>query len=514
MILKQLCKAADIDCPVGSETLEICSISSDSREKNERGIFVCLRGRQNDGHAFIEEAIQNGAVCILTDRSEAEIVEQGVLHLRTQSTRAALAYLFDAWYGFPSQRLKIVGVTGTNGKTSVAHMLHTIFENSLHPCGMIGTVGSQSGGEVLTHCSHPTSANLTTPDPADLYRILDQMVQGGAEYVVMEVSSHALELEKLAPLHFEAAIFTNLTPEHLDFHKSMEAYAKAKEKLMRQAKFAVINVDSPYGAQMCQAAQKHVTCAVNAAVADYHAEDVTLEGQNGVGYRLCSRRTGLRISCPIAGEFTVMNSMQAAVCALELGCSAASIKTALATMGGIKGRMERVKLGIGADFAVIIDYAHTPDALETLLKSARRLKKRDGRLVVLFGCGGDRDCTKRSVMGEIASRLADEVIVTSDNCRSEEPMQIIQEILSGVHKECSVTVIPDRTDAIRYAVQNGKKGDLILIAGKGHEEYEVVKGEKRPFHERTIIQEAFGARNCTESNGTLTKGEQTDEDSI
>ena len=511
MKLGDLCNGAGIFCPIEYQNLEIGGISSDSRERTENGLFVCLRGGKNDGHAHIGEAIQNGAIAVLTDADAAVDPGAGIIRLQSRNPRASLAYLFDAWYGYPSRRLAIIGVTGTNGKTSVSHMLRTVLENSLCTCGVIGTVGSESRGGTYTHATEQGVANLTTPDPKDLYRILAQMADDGVEYVVMEASSHALELEKLAPIRFRAAIFTNLTPEHLDFHKTMEAYAQAKAKLFSKSALSVLCADSPYCNQMLAAATgKHVTCGVSQD-ADYQATDVELDGQDGVLYRLSSGRTRLRLSCPIAGEFTVMNSMLAAVCALELGCSPAAVKTALATMGGVKGRMERVKLGIGAEFAVIIDYAHTPDALEKLLLTARRLLQREGRLVLLFGCGGDRDRTKRAVMGRIASELADLVIITSDNCRGEDPMNIIREILSGIANREAVRVIPDRAEAIRYAVQQGKRGDLILLAGKGHEEYEIVGEERRPFHERILVKEAFEARLRAPEGMGLTEGEQTNE---
>lgn len=511
MKLKFLCDAIGIACKEEYCDREIEDISTDSRKTKKNAMFVCLRGTQFDSHNYIQNAIDNGAVCVLTDKDHPKITEQkGVAFLQCDDTRAALAHLWHAWYGFPCRDLKIIGVTGTNGKTSVAHMLRTILRTSWHTCGIIGTVGCESEKGVIETALDAGLSNLTTPDPRDLYRIFAQMRDEGVEYVVMEVSSHSLALQKLAPITFEVAIFTNLTPEHLDFHKTMEAYAAAKATLFQKTKLGIGNLDSPYCSQMLDgSACRCITCTAKDKNADYSADEIEIQAPNGVVYRLSSARTRLRISCPIAGEFTVMNSMQAAICALELGCSPAAIKTALATMGGVKGRMERVRLGLEADFSVLIDYAHTPDALEKLLLTARDLVQKGGRTVVLFGCGGDRDRSKRAVMGEIAARLADKVIITSDNSRGEDPMQIICQIVSGIPAQKAYTVIPDRASAIRYAIENAKAGDLILLAGKGHEEYEIVGGERRPFCEGRLVKEAFRERLRAQNGEDENKGEPT-----
>ncbi len=511
MKLKLLCDAIGIDCPEAYFDCEIEDIATDSRKAMNGAMFVCLRGTQFDSHSYIQNAIDNGAVCVLTESDcPMPMGTEHIIRLQCDDTRSALAHLWHAWYGFPCLDLKIIGVTGTNGKTSVAHMLRTVLRSAWHTCGIIGTVGCESEKGTIETVTEAGLSNLTTPDPGDLYRIFAQMRDEGVEYVVMEVSSHALTLGKLAPITFEAAIFTNLTPEHLDFHKTMEAYALAKASLFQKTKLGIFNADSSYCERMLEEATcRCITCAAKAKDADYTASEIEIQAQNGVAYRLSSARTRLRIVCPIAGEFTVMNSMQATICALELGCSPAAIKTALATMGGVKGRMERVRLGLEADFSVLIDYAHTPDALEKLLLTARDLVQKGGRTVVLFGCGGDRDRTKRAVMGEIAARLADHVIITSDNSRGEDPMQIICQIVSGIPPQKAYTVIPDRASAIRYAIKNAKAGDLILLAGKGHEQYEIVGGERRPFCEGSLVKEAFRARLRAQNGEEENEGEPT-----
>ena len=494
MKLELLCKAAGIRCPDAEISREISAIETDSRRVKVGAMFVCIRGLHVDGHAYIAEAVRAGASCILVQRDCEWEAPKGVLILQSENTRCAAARLYHAWYGFPAQRLKIIGVTGTNGKTSVTCLLRAILEAALCRCGLIGTVGCESAGRRLQVASATDPlANMTTPDPAELYRVLAEMVEDRVEYVLMEVTSHALALDKLDPIEFEAAIFTNLTPEHLDFHGTMEAYAEAKARLFSKSRLAIFNGDSPYAAYMkAHTTGPCITCAIDGD-ADYVAENRS-QSESGVSYDLSSRDSRIRISCPIAGDFSVMNSMQAAVCALQLGLGASVIKAGISSVMGVRGRMERVKLGLGAEFRVLIDYAHTPDALENLLRTARQMLNKGERLVLLFGCGGDRDRTKRPVMGKIASAYADAIILTSDNSRSEEPEAILSEILTGIDPKSVYTVIPDRKEAIDFAIQQAKKGDLILLAGKGHEEYEITKEGRRPFCERELVRKAFRLR--------------------
>ncbi len=495
MKLSILCEAAGIYCPPMERDREIVSIVSRAQEAVKGCMFVCIKGLHTDSHTLISSAVALGASCVLVEEGARFEPISGVVYLSTPSTREALAMLFHAWYGFPTQKLKIIGVTGTNGKTTVTHMLKVILEASLHSCGIIGTVGCESKGRCLDRGHAHSLANMTTPDPAELYRMLAEMADDGVEYVLMEVTSHALALGKLAPIEFDAAIFTNLTPDHLDFHGSMDAYAEAKAMLFAKSKISIINLDSPWAGRMiCATTGRLIACSSDGKNADYVAENISLHREKGVGYQLCSQNARLSIFCPILGGFTVTNSMQAAICALELGIAPHSVKDALASMAGVKGRMEPIPLGADADFAVLIDYAHTPDALENLLRSARDMKGDGGRLIVVFGCGGDRDHSKRPLMGRLASSLADLAVVTSDNSRSEEPLEIIEDILSGVEKKASCAVIPQREDAIRFVIANAKRGDLILLAGKGHEEYEITKEGRRYFSEKELVKEAFALR--------------------
>ena len=493
MKLSELCRGAEIPFPAECGDREISSIVTDSRMAVEGCLFICIKGFQTDAHRFIGEAIDKGAVCVLTQSDFAEEISPDICHLSHENPRRASAYLYNVFYGTPTEKMKFIGVTGTNGKTSVTHMLRAILEASLCKCGLIGTVGCESSGRFLESQNQNPSANMTTPDPPELYRMLSEMAEDGVEYVLMEVTSHALVLEKLAPISFEAGIFTNLTPEHLDFHGTMEAYAEAKATLFSRCRISILNADSLYLSQIEKyVTGKRVTCSSCSWEETYHAERVRMNGQIGVDYELISKSARMRIQCPIPGHFTVMNTMQAAVCALELGIGPSAVKTALGSLLGIKGRMERIRLGHEANFTVFIDYAHTPDALEKLLRTAKDFCMDGQRVVVLFGCGGDRDRGKRPLMGAVAERYADDVIVTSDNSRSEDPHQIIEEILSGMQKR--PTVIPDRREAIRYAVLRAKPKDLILLAGKGHEEYELNRQGKFPFSERSIVLEAFEER--------------------
>lgn len=493
MKLSELCRGTGIYVSENQGDLEIDSIVTDSRRAVANCLFICIKGIHTDAHDFIAEAVSKGAVCVLTQTDFDGEMPKNICWISHESPRRASAELYNIFYGKPTEKLKFIGVTGTNGKTSVTHMLRAILEAALCRCGLIGTVGCESAGKFLELKNQDPSANMTTPDPPELYRMLAQMVADGVEYVLMEVTSHALVFEKLSPIFFEAGIFTNLTPEHLDFHGSMEAYAEAKSKLFEKCKISILNADSLYLSLIEKGIKgKRVTCSSCSWSETYHAERIRMNGQIGVDYELVSKSARLRIQCPIPGHFTVMNTMQAAICALELGFGASAVKTALGSLLGIKGRMERVRLGHEANFTVFIDYAHTPDALEKLLRTAKDFCLEGQRVVVVFGCGGDRDRGKRPLMGAVAERYADVAIVTSDNSRSEDPEQIISEILSGM--EHTPIVIPNRADAIRYAVLNAKPKDLILLAGKGHEEYELNRDGKVPFSERKIVLEAFEER--------------------
>lgn len=490
MDLYHLCREAGLSAPEGAEACEISGIQTRSGSVRQGDLFLCIRGMTSDGHAYINQAIERGAAAVVAESAFDGDMPTAVPVVIVNDTRHAAAMLYDAWYGHPSKKLKIIAVTGTNGKTSVTHMLRAVFEGDMHKCGLIGTVDCYSAGKKLDIRSQNPLANMTTPDPEELYRMLAVMVDDGVEYVFMEATSHALALRKLDALWFEAAIFTNLTPDHLDFHGDMENYFCAKAQLFSRCKKAILNVDDAYGKRLADTIEcPMVTCSCKGAGADFSAEDICDRGVDGSEYSVVSRNLRFALRTPIPGSFNVINTLEAAACAACFGVSPSVITTALGSLWGIAGRMERVKLGTVTDFSVFIDYAHTPDALSNLLMSAQRIKRRGQRIVLVFGCGGDRDKRKRPVMGKIAEELADFCVVTSDNSRSEDPKTIINDILAGMSGENHI-VIPGRARAIEYVIHEAREGDIILLAGKGHEEYEIDRDGKHPFSEKKLAKQA------------------------
>ncbi len=489
MELSRLCESTGILVPEEYKNLEIGGIATDSRRVKKGDLFICIKGLCVDGHDYVGDAMARGAAAVLAERG----IEAEIPTLYTEDTRHESALLYNALYGYPTRKLKIVGVTGTNGKTSLTFMLKAIFESAMYRCGLIGTVSSYSAGRKLSIRSDDPLANMTTPDPSELYKILAEMVYDGVEYVFMEATSHALTLGKLDAIAFDTVAFTNLTPEHLDFHGDMESYFAAKAKLFTMCERAVVNVGDEYGRRLRDMAPcPIVTCSALGGPADFTATQLRDCGVEGSEYKLVSKNHHFTVRTPIPGAFTVINTLEAATVALTMGISPPAIMAALGTLSGIDGRMERVKLGTYTDFSVFIDYAHTPDALYNLLTTARNLRVGDERVVLVFGCGGDRDKTKRKKMGRIASTLADFIVVTSDNSRSEEPMEIIKEIVSGMEKDADYVIIPERRRAVEFAVREAHAEDIILLAGKGHEEYEIDKSGKHYFSEREIAAEAAG----------------------
>lgn len=469
------------------EGIEINGIVTKADAVTEGTLFVCFETDKKRTKSLLEEALKRGAAAAVTSEYEGE---EALPLFRVKNPRKAYAYLWSRWEGKPERRLRIIGITGTNGKTSTTAMLTAILESSGSKTACIGTLGC-SMGNVLYHADDGEGEKrlqtMTTPDPDLLYPILRKMADDGAEYVVMEVSSHALELEKVAPIRFLCGIFTNLSPEHLDFHKNMEDYQRAKGKLFSASKLGFLNADDKASLSFA----KHCTyrsylCGV-VQDGDIRAEDVEIK-KDGVLYTLKDSEAALTLSVPIPGSFTVYNSLLAASCALKLGVCPAVIKRALESIRGVCGRMERIT-SKEEDFSIFIDYAHTPEALLSLLREVRRFSPPDGRILLLFGCGGDRDKGKRRVMGEIAEKYADFSFVTADNSRNEDTADIIAEILSGMTKEEKRSVFLSRGDAIAAAVEALRPNDTLLLVGKGHETYEINKNGIRPFYEREIVKE-------------------------
>lgn len=496
MKLSELLYAAGLAPESPFSDCEITEVVTDSRRAGYGCLFVCLSGTVADGHAYVKQALIKGASCVVVESgipADLPPYHNKVNIVYCSNTRLAAAKLYSAWYGDPAKKLRLIAVTGTNGKTSVTVMLKAIFEAAYYKCGIIGTVACYSGRRRILASPDDPLANMTTPDPRQLYRMLAFMAADRVDYVFIEASSHALKLYKLDAIEFECGIFTNLTTDHLDFHGTMEDYLASKLRLFNLCKCGLINADSPYFESVKREAEKHCSIKSFSALgrgADFRVEDLSYNGANGINYTLISKNTVVKIKSPIPGEFTVDNTLCAASCALMMGIPATTIRAGIGSLFGVDGRVERLKTGCDAKFSIFIDYAHTPDALERLLQSFRGMLRGDGRLILLFGCGGDRDRTKRAAMGRIASRLADRCIITSDNSRSEQAKNIIADIMSGFDRECPFDIVEDRRLAIELAVKTAREGDIIILAGKGHEGYEIDQMGRHEFNEKIIAVEA------------------------
>lgn len=470
------------ETPPAAATVEVTELAYDNRAVTPGTLFFCVRGFTRDGHEFGPDAAARGAAALVVDH----LLDVDLPQVVVADVRRAMATAAAAFFGDPTMELQVAGITGTNGKTTTAYLLRSLLEADGRQSGLLGTVKTVVGGREL-------EAGRTTPEAIDLQRTFLQMLAGGDRAAVMEVSSHALELGRVDGVHFAAAIFTNLTQDHLDFHPTMEDYFQAKRKLFTECApaQAVINLDDPYGARLAadpEVAAPIATFALDDPAASYRATGVQT-ALDGSRLTLTGPDGGHELHSPLRGRFNVYNALGAFAAARALGVPLDTALEALQTGGQVPGRFETVDEG--QPFAVLVDYAHTPDSLENVLAAARRLT--DGRLHVVFGCGGDRDRGKRPLMGEIAARLADQVIVTSDNPRSEDPEAIIAEIVTGIERPVEREV--DRRVAIAEAVAHAAPGDVVVIAGKGHEQgQEFAGGEKLPFDDVTVAREALRAR--------------------
>ncbi len=457
--------------------IEISAVTCDSRNVVPDCAFVCINGAVQDGHKYAADAAKKGAAVIICEK------DVGLLNqIFVEDTRVEYAKICANWFGNPDKRLTIIGVTGTNGKTSVSYMLKSILEKNGHKVGLMGTVQNMIGDEVLP-------SKNTTPSPYEIHSMFSLMEKSGCSHCVMEVSSHALDQNRVYGIEFDAGLFTNLTQDHLDYHVTMDNYMLAKKKLFANSKMAIMNLDDDYFEKISADIECPViTYSAVDESADYTAKNIVLK-PDGSSFLLSGIGELGRIKTHIGGKFTPYNAMCAAVCALKLGVPMDTVCEAFAEMNGVKGRAEVVPTG--KDFTVIIDYAHTPDGLENILKTFCECEK--NRLIVLFGCGGDRDRTKRPKMGAIATKYADYCIVTSDNPRSEEPMAIIKDILDGMtDSKVPIDVIENRVEAIKKAVQIAQKGDIIVLAGKGHETYQILSSGTIHLDEREVVAEALG----------------------
>ncbi len=469
----------------------IAGLAYDSRAVEPGSLFFCVSGFRSDGHRFAPQAVEQGATALVTERP----LGLGVAEVRVASARAAMAPMAARFYGDPSRELAVVGVTGTNGKTTSAYLIRALLEAAGRQCGLLGTVKSVIGGE-------ERPVERTTPEAIDLQADLRAMLDGGDRACAIEVSSHALELGRADATAFAAALFTNLTQDHLDFHPTMEAYFQAKRRLFLPPAgpgpgVCVINAGDPYGRRLAaELGEGALTFAVEGE-ADYSAGELECSFE-GCRFRLRTPAGEHRLSLPMPGRFNVANALGALAVAHALGCPLETLLDALERGVRVPGRFEPVDEG--QDFAVLVDYAHTPDSLENVLRSAGELLEGEARLICVFGAGGDRDRGKRPLMGRVAVELADAVIVTSDNPRSEDPEAIITEIFTGIERAESrpggepAVGVSDRGEAIALALREARAGDIVVIAGKGHEQgQEFEGGRKVPFDDVTVASEALRA---------------------
>ena len=466
----------------GPADLEIASVCYDSRKARDGSLFVAIKGFRSDGHQYIAKALELGAAAILVQDAPEQPLAENVSVWQCEDTRAALARIAAVWHGHPERQLKLIGVTGTNGKTTVTHLIRHVLEQNGEKCGLIGTNGVFFG-DIARESAR------TTPESLELYGILREMVDAGMTCAAMEVSSHSLALDRVLGLQFAAAAFTNLTQDHLDFHGDMETYFAAKALLFDRCDTAVYNLDDRWGMRLAQEKTcPAITFSAKENAAELVAKNVRLlpDGVQAVVVRDCDIA---RLNLPIPGMFSVYNALTAAGCCLALGLTLEQITEALTTASGIKGRAEIVPTG--RDFTVMIDYSHTPDSMENFLRTVRGYAK--GRIIGLFGAGGDRDKEKRPLMGKIGAQGCDLCIVTSDNPRSEEPQAIIDDILSGMDSKARPKVIVDRREAIAWAVQNARKDDIIVLMGKGQETYQEIRGEKVHLDEREEVAKALAS---------------------
>lgn len=475
MKLSQLLRGVSVrECHADME-MEISGVSYDSRKTAAGDLFVAMTGYETDGHKFIPMARDKGAACVLCqERPQGEGP-----YVLVEDSRLALAQVGRAWYGDPAASMKMVGVTGTNGKTTTTYLLKDILEQAAGAkVGLIGTNQNMIGSEVI-----PTER--TTPESFELQGLLRRMADAGCTHVVMEVSSHALYLKRVEGIRFAVGIFTNLTQDHLDFHKTMENYCDAKALLFTRCDVGVYNADDPWAPRLMEEATcRKVSVGEHGDVpVDLAARSIVLTAE-GVSFDAVTAEESVPVHVGIPGGFMVYNTLGVLAAARALGVSLEDSAGVLRHSAHVKGRVEVVPTP--GDYTMLIDYAHTPDALENVLSAARGFAK--GRVVALFGCGGDRDRTKRPKMGRIAADMADFVIVTSDNPRTEEPEAIIREILAGMEGTATpYAVVPNRIEAIRYAMDHAQPGDVIILAGKGHETYQIIGHEKRHLDEREVV---------------------------
>lgn len=468
--------------------IEIRRIQYDSRLVDRADCFVALRGAGTDGHKFVEAAIEKGAKVIVLERDDtlpdSYFMHKHVVKIVVPDSRKALALMSANYFGYPSRQLTMVGVTGTNGKTTTTHLIKSMLEAAGQPAGLIGTIEYRIGDEVIP-------ASHTTPESLELNELLDRMVKAGCKAATMEVSSHALHQSRVYGLEFNVAVFTNLTQDHLDYHGSMDEYFAAKKVLfdsLSESATAVVNRDDEWGMKIASTTKAKTISYGVLGKADMRATDVRLS-LDGTTFGVHFKDQAFLIKSPLVGRFNVYNMLAGCATGIAIGLDPENIASGISDVKNVRGRFERIASPKG--WTAIIDYAHTPDALEKCLRTIHDVlpKEKRGRIITVFGAGGDRDRTKRPLMGAIASKLSDITIVTSDNPRMEKPQQIIAEIVAGIPRGSGVSTEVDRRTAILAALSQARLGDVVLVAGKGHEDYQVIGKEKIHFSDREIVEE-------------------------
>ncbi len=457
--------------------MEITSITDDTRKVKQGSLFFCIKGGNFDGHNSAAEMLEKGAAAVVCEYD----LGLGDKQIITPDTRQLYSEICASWFGHPEKKMTFIGVTGTNGKTTTTNIIKHILMSTGHKTGLIGTIQNEIGNEIL-HTEN------TTPLAYEYMEVLAKMAESGCEYVVMEVSSFALVQKRIGSTHFKLAVFTNLTQDHLDYHKTMEDYYQAKKLLFDMCDTALINIDDEYGQRLYDEVQcRKLSFCIDKRLADYKADSVQVKS-TGNRFVLLSHKI-TPVNSRIPGKFNVSNMTAAIAVCMELGIDTENIVNAVENYNGVKGRCEIIPTG--RDFTVICDYAHTPDAIENILSSVREYT--DNRLICLFGCGGNRDSAKRPKMAQAAAKYADRLIVTSDNPRNEIPEEIIKDILKGLENtDIPYDVVVDRKKAIFHSLQIAEKGDIIVLAGKGHEDYQILAGMKHiHFDEREIVAEGL-----------------------
>ncbi|MBP1743715.1 MAG: UDP-N-acetylmuramoyl-L-alanyl-D-glutamate--2,6-diaminopimelate ligase [Firmicutes bacterium] len=476
MKLNDLLRGLKYELLQGDAGAEISKLEYDSRKIGEGDAFVCVKGYQTDGHGYAGSAAEKGAKVIICQDEVA--AEPGITYVRVEDTRKALAVAASNFYGNPKDRLKLIGVTGTNGKTTSTFIIKSILEAAGFKTAIIGTIANYIGERKL-------EASRTTPESLELHKLFRDMADEGVKYCVMEVSSHSLYLDRVYGLEFSQGIFTNLTQDHLDFHETFENYYKAKLMLFQNSLNSVINLDSEYGSRLLGDIQGRVTTYSAEKEADVAGSSLRLHSR-GVEFSLAYKGESRKININIPGKYNVENALGSAAACLSEGITLDTVKQGLEKMLCVPGRCEIVNQGFSLGFDIIVDYAHTPDGLENILETAREFT--EGRLIAVFGCGGDRDRTKRPIMGRIGTDLSDIAIITSDNPRTEDPEAIIKDVVAGISKD-NYIIVENRREAIKKSIELARSGDVIVIAGKGHEDYQILKTGKIHFDEREIVKE-------------------------